>query len=152
MELNELARLAFDAVTAGGLTLPNVVAVVALVAVVAALKLALAPRVPFFSTPAGVILLNVAVSGFAAVVTALAGGTAFTWALLGTTLVMSWKAAGGWTLLKHLWPVVEPLLVKIFPFMARGDAATTMTEAQKTGLAAAVVAKTPTSTDIANGP
>lgn len=150
MDLQTLAQMAFEAATRGGLSWQNLLAVGALVGVVALLRLFLAPRVPFFATPEGGILLNVLVSGFAATVTALCGGAAFTWGLLGASLVMSWKAAGGWTLLKNLVPLVLslPFIAKLFP--PKGDGLALVTEAQKAGLATAVSSgKKPE--DIANG-
>jgi hypothetical protein len=117
MDLQQLAKLAFDAASSGALSWPNLAAVAALVAVVGLLRMVLAPRVPFFGTPEGGILLNVLASGFGAVVTALCGGSPFSWGLLGGALLMSWKAAGGWSLLKNVWPLLlkVPFIAALFP-------------------------------------
>lgn len=128
------------------------VAALALVAVVWAARKWGAPQVPFLGTPEGGAILNIATGFAGAFLTALMGGTPFTWGLLWASLQVSLLAAGGWAMLKSL---VWPLLLRV-PFIAnlfsRGDAAVVVTDAQKAGLAAAVVAKPPKPTDIANGP
>lgn len=128
------------------------VAALALVAVVWAIRKWGTPAIPFLGTPEGGAVLNLATGFSGALLTALMSGTPFTWSLAWASLQVSILAAGGWSLFKSL---LWPLLLKV-PFIAglfaRGAAAAVVTEAQKKGLAAAVVAKPPTSTDIANGP
>jgi hypothetical protein len=121
MELKDVAQMAFEAALKGGLSWQNLAAVGVLVALVAGARLYLAPKIPFFGTSEGGVVLNVAVAGVVGAVTALCAGVPFTWALLGTSLVMSWKAAGGWSLLKNLWPLISslPIFLKLFP--AKGD-------------------------------
>lgn len=117
MDVKDLAQLVLDAVAHGSLSWVALLPVVVLVGIVAALKYLLAPKVPFFSTPEGGLVLNVLSSGLATAVVALVGGTPFTWALLGTSLVLSWKAAGGWALLKRFLPLLLklPFLAALFP-------------------------------------
>jgi hypothetical protein len=106
---------------------------------------------PPLKTPEGGAVLNI-LTGFAgAFLSALVGGAAFSWALVLTSLQVSVLAAGGWSLLKSL---VFPLLLRVPAFaklFSRGSAAEAVTAAEKQGLAAAVVAKAPTSDEIANG-
>lgn len=124
---------------------PLVVAL-ALVALVWALRKFLAPQVPFFGTGGGAAVLNVATSFSFALATPLLAGVTFTWSLLWVALQASLVAAGGWSLLSHLLPLI-PGLGNLF---ARGDATASIAKAEK--LAAAVAATPPTSDSIANGP
>jgi hypothetical protein len=138
-------RLLVDAALAG--RWPLVVAIV-LVGVVWAFRKLLAPKVPFFGTGAGAAVLNLLTSFSLALVTPLLAGVSFTWAMCWVALQASLVAAGGWSLLTHLLPLI-PGLGNLF---ARGDAAAITAKAEKAGLAAAVLAKPPNSMDIANGP
>lgn len=156
METSELAQRFFGALASGGLTWLNALVVGLLILVVAALRAGLKRVHPFFDSPGGVILINVVVSGLTATALALLGGTSFTLAILAAALVASWKAAGGFALLKHLLPLIPgltDLLLKL-PFVAalfppKADGPTLVAEAQKIGLAAAVNAKAPTTEDLA---
>jgi hypothetical protein len=128
---------------------PVAVALV-LVALVWAIRKLVAPKVPFFGTGAGGAVLNIATSFSVALATPLLAGVTFTWALLWVALQASLTAAGGFSLLKYLLPLI-PGVAGIF---ARGDAAAEEAKAKAAGLAAAnvIVAKQPSSDQIANGP
>ena len=129
---------------------PIVAAMVLVAAVWGARKLA--PRWAFFATDEGAFTLNLLTSFVLALSTALFAKAAITGALLLKALEMSFLAAGGWAALTKF---LVPLLLRI-PFLAnmfaRGSASTAIVEAERAGLAAAVVAKSPTSDEIANGP
>lgn len=127
------------------------VAALALVAAVWALRKFIAPSAPFFATGEGGAVLNVLTSFAGAIATALFTGVTFTPALLWTSLQLSLLASGGWSLLKYLLPLLLkiPFLATIF---ARGSAPAAVSDAEKKGLAAAVVAKPPKSDELANGP
>lgn len=130
------------------------VAAFALVAAVWALRKFGAPKAPFFATPEGGAVLNLATSFSGAFLTALVAGTPFSWGLLLSAFQVSLLAAGGWGLASSL---LFPLLLKI-PLLAnvfgRGSAAEAEARAKAAGLAAAnvVAAKPPSSDSIANGP
>lgn len=147
--LQQFAELVINAAKSGQWAM---LAALGLVAVVWAVRKWGAPKLPFLATPEGGAVLNLATGFSGALLTALLGGTPFTWGLAWASLQVSILAAGGWSLFKSL---LLPLLLKV-PFLAnlfaRGDAATAITEAKKAALAAAVVAKPPKSTDVANGP
>jgi hypothetical protein len=106
----------------------------------------LAPKVPFFATGAGGAVLNLLTSFSVALATALLPGTAFTWSLLWVALQASLVAAGGWSLLKYLLPLV-PGLGSLF---ARGDAAASIASSEKVGLATEPPARK--AEDVVNGP
>lgn len=99
-------------------------------------------------------MLNLATGFSGAFLTALVAGTPFTWGLVWASFNVSLLASGGWGFLTSL---VFPLLLKI-PFLAklfsRGSAADAEAKAKAAGIAAAnaIVAKQPTSDQIANGP
>ncbi len=147
--LGQFAELVIKAAQGGQW---QMLAALALVAAVWGARKWGAPSLPFLGTPEGGAVLNIATGFSGALLTAAIGGTPITWALVWASFQVSVLAAGGWSLFKSL---LLPLLLKI-PFLAnlfaRGDAKAAITEAEKAGLAAAVVAKPPTSTDIANGP
>ncbi len=130
------------------------VAALALVAAVWALRKFGAPKVPFFATSQGGAVLNLATGFSGAFLTALVAGSPFSWGLVWSAFNVSLLAAGGWGLASSL---LFPLLMKI-PFLAnifaRGDAAKIEAEAKAAGLAAAnaIAGKPPTSDLIANGP
>lgn len=117
MDLQDLAQKTLEAFASGALPWTALIPIVVLVAIVAGLKYLLAPKVPFFATPEGGLVLNVVSSAIATVVAALLGGTAFTWALLGTSFILTLKAAGGWALLKRFLPLLLklPFLSTLFP-------------------------------------
>ncbi len=138
-------KLLIDAALGG--RWPLVVALV-LVALVWGLRKFLAPKVPFFATGGGAAVLNIATSFSLALATPLLAGVVFSPALLWVALQASLAAAGGWSLLSHLLPLI-PGMGDLF---ARGNAAASISEAEKKGLAAAVAATPPTSDKIANGP
>lgn len=126
-------------------------AALALVAMVWALRKFVAPRAPFFSTGEGGAVLTVLSSFVGAFATALLAGTAFSWTLVWSSLTVALLAAGGWSLAKHLLPLLLkiPFIAKLFP--PKADGAALVSSAQKQGLASAVVAKSPSPEDIANG-
>lgn len=66
---------------------------------------------PFFATPTGGAVLTLVSAFVGALATALLGGATMTGALALSALKIALTAAGGWTLLKHLWP----LLGQFFP-------------------------------------
>ncbi len=146
--LSEFLQLVVSAVAAGKWAS---VAALVLVATVWALRKFIAPKVPFFATGEGGAVLTIATSFGGALATALLAGTAVSGGLILSSLQVALLAAGGWSLLKHLLPLLlrVPFLANLF---ARGDAAVAVTAAQKEGLAAAVAAKTPKAEDVANGP
>lgn len=92
-------------------------AALALVAAVWALRKFIAPKAPFFATGEGGAVLTV-LSGFVgALATTLLAGGAFSWALVWSSLQVSFLAAGGWSLAKHLLPLAlkAPFIAKLFP-------------------------------------
>lgn len=146
--LDQFLQLVLGAVSAGKW---SSVAALALVAAVWAVRKFIAPKAPFFATGEGGAVLTIASSFVGAFATAVLAGTPFTWVLVWSSLQVALLAAGGWSLLKHLLP----LLLKIpglGAFFAAGDATASVAKSEKEGLAAAVVAKTPKPEDIANGP
>lgn len=127
------------------------VAALALVAAVWGLRKFVAPKVPFFATGEGAAVLTISASFVGALATALLAGSALSVPLVWSSLQVAVMAAGGWSLAKHLLPLLlkVPFLAALFP--PKADGPTLVTGAQKVGLAAAVVAKAPTSDEIANG-
>jgi hypothetical protein len=123
-----------------------------LVAIVWGLRKFVVPKAPFFATDEGAFSVNLVASFALALATALAAGgfAAVTWPVVLKALEVAFLAAGGFAAVTKF---LVPLLMRI-PFVAsffsRGSATEAVTAAQKQGLAAAVVAKTPTSDEIAN--
>lgn len=146
--LDQFLKLVLSAAAAGKW---SSLAALALVAGVWALRKFVAPKAPFFATGEGGAVLTVLTSFVGALATAVLAGTALTGSLVWGSLQVALLAAGGWSLAKHLLPLLlkVPALAALF---ARGSAPVAVAEAQKEGLAAAVVAKAPKAEDIANGP
>lgn len=146
--LDKFLSLVLEAAVAGKW---SSLAALGLVAAVWALRKFIVPKAPFFATGEGGAVLTILTSFVGAVATAVLAGAAFSGTLVWSSLQVALLAAGGWSLVKHLLPLLlkAPFLAKLF---ARGDAATAVTKAEKEGLAAAAGARTPKSDDIANGP
>jgi hypothetical protein len=122
----------------------------ALVGLVWLLRKLIVPKVPFFATGEGGALLTVLTSFVGALATAvLAPGVTFSWTLVSGAFYAALMAAGGWSLAKHLLPLVMklPFLAALFP--PKGDGPVLVADAEK--LAAAVTAKAPTPEELANG-
>jgi hypothetical protein len=117
------------------------VAILTLILGVWAVRKFLGPKYPALQTGAAGAALNILAGFLTAVGVSLIGGIPFTWALAGSALLSS-IAAGWFSLASAFFPDA----------FKRGDPAAIVTKAEKAGLAAAVVAKPPRSTDIANGP
>ncbi len=115
------------------------VAVLVLILGVWAIRKFLGPKYPALQTGAAGASLNILAGFLTAVGVSLIGGIPFTWALAGSALLSS-VAAGWFSLASAFFPNL----------FSRGDASAEIAKAEK--LAAAVVAKPPSSTDIANGP
>lgn len=144
--LPELAKALFDAVMSGQWFLAASVALVLLV-----MGLRSLPWAPL-KTDAGGVLLNFGTSLGLALATVAVAGVAFTGPVFWTAFNLAATGAGLYTLAKKLaWPLLLkiPFVAALFPPKADGPAL--VTAAQKAGLAAAVVAKAPTSDEIANG-
>lgn len=112
---------------------------------------------PPLQTDVGGVLLNFGSSLALALFSAAAAGAPVTWPVILTALQVSGGAAVAYMLIKKfLLPILlkVPFLAKLWDLAAaafsRGDAAAAVTAAEKQGLAAAVVAKSSTSDDIAN--
>ena len=146
--LDAFLRLVLNAATSGKWAQ---LAALALVAAVWALRKFVAPKAPFFSTGEGGAVLTILTSFVGALATALLGGASFSWPLLWGAVQVAVLAAGGWSLSKHLLPLLLkiPFLAKLFPPKANGPVL--VADAAKVGLAAAVVAKSPSPEDIAHG-
>jgi hypothetical protein len=117
-----------------------VVAAVALITGVWAVRKYVGPKYPFLATGTGGLVLNLLGSFGSGLLTA-ATGVPFTWALVWS-VVVSVLGTYGWSLLKLL------------PVFSRGSADDAEAKAKAAGLAAAnvIVAKQPSSDQIANGP
>lgn len=110
----------------------------------------LSKKYEFFKSGAGALLLNVLGSLAQGIAVAVMGAPA-SWAIVWA-VVVSVFGTYGWTLLKTFGPLVlkVPFIAAMFP--PKADGPTLVLAAEKQGLAAAVVAKAPTSDEIANGP
>jgi membrane-bound metal-dependent hydrolase YbcI (DUF457 family) len=117
------------------------VAVLTLILGVWAVRKFLGPKYPALLTGAAGASLNILAGFLTAVGVSLIGGIPFTWALAGSALLSS-VAAGWFSLASAFFPGA----------FSRGNAAASISEAEKRGLAAAVAATPPTSDSIANGP
>ncbi len=117
-----------------------VVAAVALIAGVWAVRKFLGPKHPFLATGTGGLVLNL-VGSFGSGLLTAATGVPFSWAIVWSVLV-SILSTYGWSLLKLL------------PVFSRGSAAEEIKKADKAAALAAANAKPlpPTSDQIANGP
>ncbi len=148
-QLDLFFKLVLGAATAGKWAQ---LAALALVAVVWALRKFIAPKMPFFGTGEGGAVLTVLTSFAGAFATTLLAGAAFSWPLVWSSLQVAFLAAGGWSLAKHLLPLLMkvPFLAALFPPKSNGPGL--VAEAQKIGLANAVAAKSPTSDELVNKP
>lgn len=114
-----------------------VVVALAIVAGVWGVRKVLGPKYPVLESGRAGAILNL-VGSFGSGLAVAAAGAPFSWAMV-LSVVLSLMTSGGWSLVRNL-------------LFGRGEAPAAITAAQKEGLAAAVVAKTPKAEDIANGP
>lgn len=102
--LQALLALAVEGAKTGNAWLLIALAVVALVFVA---RKFLGPKIPFFATKAGGALLTLLSSFGGAVTAALASGQKMTPILALGAFKIAFAAAGGWTIVKHLFTLFQ---------------------------------------------
>ncbi len=112
----------------------------ALVGVVFLARKFLTAKVPFLGTQAGGAILTIATSFAGAAGTALLTGQPMSWLLALAAAKVAFTAAGGWTLVSHL-----------FTLLQTGDPVTIKADAAAAGAKAADASTPKTLEDIAKG-
>jgi hypothetical protein len=107
-DVYQLIQEAARALFAEGMSSTARLAVLLILAVSMARRF-LAPRVPFFATDHGAVLLTLATGLLGGLGNALVAGSAMSWGVVAAAFGLSLKAAGGYTALKK---AALPLLAK----------------------------------------